>query len=174
MTRPGIEPTTSRSRGGRLSHKATVEVVCWAVHVSLLYCIDRRVYLNLFQIDSKRRMGMKALKPAANGRYLMCKSLPCYFHLLYRSTFIFLSAKCMLGLFVLRFRNPPSSDMDYRIFNVRTFLCVRVHTGVEHTDGESAQQFDSEKLSQIFLVLRTGIEPLVMESIGSRGRRSTN
>ena len=26
MTRPGIEPTTSRSRGGRLSHKATVAV----------------------------------------------------------------------------------------------------------------------------------------------------
>ena len=33
---------------------------------------------------------------------------------------------------------------------------------------------DSEKLSQIFLVLRTGFEPLVMESIGSRGRRSTS
>ena len=34
--------------------------------------------------------------------YLMCKSLPCYFNLLYRirSTFILLTAKCMLGLFV--------------------------------------------------------------------------
>ena len=34
MTRPGIEPTTSRSRGGRLNHKATVAVghdpVAWA------------------------------------------------------------------------------------------------------------------------------------------------
>ena len=36
------------------------------------------------------------------------------------------------------FRNPPSSDIDYRIFNVRTFLCVRIHTGVGHTDKESA------------------------------------
>ena len=39
-------------------------------------------------------------------------------------------------------RNPPNYDMDFRIFNVRTwsfFLCVRrpLHTGVGHTD-ESA------------------------------------
>ena len=33
---------------------------------------------------------------------IMCKSLPYYFHLLYRSTFILLSAKCMLGIFVFR------------------------------------------------------------------------
>ena len=39
------------------------------------------------------------------------------------------------------FHNPPN-----RIFNVRTFLCVRIHTGVEHIDNESAQHFDSEKL----------------------------
>ena len=46
----------------------------------------------------------------------------------------------------------PNSDMDYKIFNVRAFLCVRIHTGVRHTDNESAQQFDSEKLSQcVFL-----------------------
>ena len=38
--------------------------------------------------------------------------------------------------------------MDYRTFNVRTFLRVRILTGVGHTD-ESAQQFDSEQLSQI-------------------------
>ena len=40
------------------------------------------------------------------------------------------------------FRNPPNSDMDYRIFNVRTwsFLCVHIHTGFGHTD-ESAQHF---------------------------------
>ena len=72
------------------------------------------------------------------------------------------------------FRNPPNCDMDYRIFNVHTFLCVRIHTGVGHTGNKSAQHFDSEKLSQICLVLWTGFEPLVMESIGFRGRRSTN
>ena len=38
------------------------------------------------------------------------------------------------------FRNPPNSDMNYRIVNVRTlsFLCVPIHSGVEHTDKESA------------------------------------
>ena len=47
--------------------------------------------------------------------------------------------------------------MDYSIFNVRTILRVRVHTGgVAHRQRVSAaQHFDSEKLSQIFLVLRT-------------------
>ena len=40
------------------------------------------------------------------------------------------------------FRNPPTSDMDYRIFNVRTgSLCVCIHTGVRHTDIKSAQHF---------------------------------
>ena len=53
-------------------------------------------------------------------------------------------------------RNPPKSDMDYKIFNKRTlsFLCVRVHTGVGHrqidrqadgrtngkTDGRTSRQ----------------------------------
>ena len=39
------------------------------------------------------------------------------------------------------FRNQPNYDMDYRIFNVRTWLllCVRMHTGVGHTDSELAQ-----------------------------------
>ena len=40
----------------------------------------------------------------------------------------------------LCFRNPPNSNMDYRIFNVRiwSFLCVRTHTGVGHTNNELA------------------------------------
>ena len=42
--------------------------------------------------------------------------------------------------------------MDYRIFNVHTLLCVRIHTGVGHTDDESAQHFDSKKTShKLFL-----------------------
>ena len=49
---------------------------------------------------SWHRRVVKALKPAANRRYLMCKSWPYYFHLPYRSTVILLTAKCMLGLLV--------------------------------------------------------------------------
>ena len=58
------------------------------------------------------------------------------------------------------FRNPLNSDMDYRIFNVRTwsFLCVRMHTGVEHTDSESAQFVFIRKTSERFPVLLTGFE----------------
>ena len=37
----------------------------------VLYCIHRRVYLNLFKSTQKRRMGMKASKPAANERALL-------------------------------------------------------------------------------------------------------
>ena len=35
------------------------------------------------------------------------------------------------------FRNPQNSNMDYRIFNVRmrSFFCVRIHTGVGHADN---------------------------------------
>ena len=55
------------------------------------------------------------------------------------------------------FRNPPNSDMDFRIFNERTFLCVRLHTGVGHTYKESAQHFNSEKLT-IFSCAPGGIQ----------------
>ena len=57
-------------------------------------------YLNLSK-SIQSAAGLKALKSAANGRYLMCKPLPYCCHLLYRSTFILLSLKCMLGLFVI-------------------------------------------------------------------------
>ena len=69
------------------------------------------------------------------------------------------------------FRNPPNSDMEYRIFIDRTwsFLCVRIHTGVGHTDSESAEHFWLWK-TQFFCVLVTGFKP---RSFGSRVRRST-
>ena len=54
--------------------------------------LDRHIYLNLSE-STQSTAGLKALKPAANGRYLMCKSSPCYLHLVYRSTFILLSVK---------------------------------------------------------------------------------
>ena len=67
---------------------------------------------------------MKAVKHAASGRYLMCKSLHCYLHLLYRSTFILLSAKCMLGLFRL--------PVIHRTLTwiTRSLTCVRDHSYV--------------------------------------------
>ena len=55
------------------------------------------------------------------------------------------------------FRNPRNSDINYRIFNVRvwSFLCVRIHTGVGHTDSESAQQCWLRKTHQLFRVRRS-------------------
>ena len=64
--------------------------------------------------------------------------------------------------------------MDYMILNVRTVrdrCYVGVYnTGVGHTDKESAQHFDSDKLSPNFLALLTGFEPRIFRS---RVRRST-
>ena len=39
-----------------------------------------------------------------------------------------LHLRCMLG--VLVFHNPPNSNTDYRTFNVRTVLCMQLHTGM--------------------------------------------
>ena len=71
------------------------------------------------------------------------------------------------------FRNPPSSDIDYMIFDVRTFY-VCVYTRGWGTPTTSQHNILTRKNSHFVLVLRTGFEPLGMESIGSRGRRSTN
>ena len=35
----------------------------------------------------------------------------------------------MLGLFVFSDRNPPNADMDYRIFNVRTYAIIFTRVG---------------------------------------------
>ena len=72
------------------------------------------------------------------------------------------------------FRNPPNSDMDYRIFNVRTcsLLCLRIHTRVGHTDTQRVSTtFLTRKNSKKCLLLLTGFKPL---SFGSSVRRSTN
>ena len=55
------------------------------------------------------------------------------------SLFLFSCVQC--------FRNPPNSDMDYRIFNVCTwsFLCVRIHMGVRHTTTMSQHSILNRK-----------------------------
>ena len=62
------------------------------------------------------------------------------------------------------FHNPPNSDKNYMIFNVRTWslLCVRINTGVEHTDGESVQHFclgKSHKFACAPDGIRTSVHP---------------
>ena len=90
-----------QSEGTSLNNIVNLSQVNIMIHYFIIIMIIALigVYLNLFK-STQSAAGLKVLKPAANGRYLMCKSSPYYFHLLYRSTFIVLSAKCMLGLFV--------------------------------------------------------------------------
>ena len=60
------------------------------------------------------------------------------------------------------FHNPPNPDMDYRIFNLRTwpFVYVRIHTGVGvHREASQRNLLDSEKKIKVFLLLLTGFEP---------------
>ena len=79
-----------------------IEITCtyqYNIIEIIIIVTDRSIYLNLSK-ETESAAELKALKPAASGRYWTCKSLPRYFHLLYRSTVILLSAKCMLGLFV--------------------------------------------------------------------------
>ena len=50
--------------------------------IIVLIMIDRHIYLNLSR-STQSAAQLKSLKPAANGRYLMCKSLPYtkyYYH----------------------------------------------------------------------------------------------
>ena len=87
------------------------------------------------------------------------------------------------------FPNPPNSDMDYRIFNVRmwSLLCVCIHTGIGHTDSESARFwlgkthiFDLEKHTFLtwknthFSCAPDRIQGFKPSSFGSRVWRSTD
>ena len=101
------------------------------------YCIDRHIYVNLSKSTQSATGLMNTLKPAANGQ-----SMPIYIILLY----IY----------------PPVSEVHAGPFRVSvihrtltwttrsltcvgipswTFFCVRIYTGVRHTDSESAQPF---------------------------------
>ena len=62
------------------------------------------------------------------------------------------------------FHNPPNSDKNYMIFNVRTWslLCVRINTGDEHTDGELVQHFCLGKTHKFACApdgIRTSVHP---------------
>ena len=73
------------------------------------------------------------------------------------------------------FHNPPNTDMDHRIFNMRmwSFVCMRKHTEVGQTDSKSAQHFRLRKTLTNFSGAPDGAgvwTPL----FGSRVQCSTN
>ena len=85
--------------------------------------------------------------------------------------------KVHAGSFHVSIIHQINSDMDCRIFNVRTwfFFCVRVHTGVGHTYSESAQHFWLRKIHKFFCApdaggVRTSEPPI----FGSQSRCSNN
>ena len=67
-----------------------------------IYCtVLIGTFISIISNQLKAPQGWKLWSLLPMGAiYLICKSSPYYFHLLYKSTFILLSAKCMLGLFV--------------------------------------------------------------------------
>ena len=74
------------------------------------------------------------------------------------------------------FHNPPNSDMDYKIFNVRIrdHSYVRIHPGVGQTDSKRAQHFwlgKTVKLSSFCVCSQRSSKPHVF---GPRVQRSTN
>ena len=52
----------------------------------IIFNIHRCIYLNFSKL-TQSTAGLKALKPTASVRYLMCKLFPYCLHLLYRTTF---------------------------------------------------------------------------------------
>ena len=67
------------------------------------------------------------------------------------------------------FRDGPSSGMDYRIFNVRrlrdhSYACVYTQ-GLDTLTTSQHNILTRKKISQTFLVLRTGFERLDLESM---------
>ena len=70
------------------------------------------------------------------------------------------SCKCMLGFFSPCFRNPPKSDIDYRIFNIRDhshYACVYTR-GFGTPTASQHNMFDSEKFSKGFFRAPDGVQ----------------
>ena len=82
-----------------------------------------------------------ALKPAANVH----KSIHYCTNLIYCTEvhLYFCQCQCMLALF--KFYNPQTYDMNlYHAYVI--FVCIHIHRGVWHTNSETHNIFDSEKL----------------------------
>ena len=95
------------------------------------------------------------MKPAANGCYFMCKSLP-YFHLLYRSTFYAPVSKMHAGSFRVSVIHQTLTWTTGFLTCVRDCSCACVYTRGIGTPTSQHNVFDSgEKISQIVLVLLT-------------------
>ena len=139
----------------------------------VLYCI-KRIYLNLFK-SNQSTAGLKALKPAANGCYLMCKSSTYYFHLLYKSTLKMYPpvSKVYAGSFRVSVIHRILTWTTGFLTRVRSYACIYILGW--GTPTTSRHNILTRKNSHK-LVLCSGrdFEPLVMESIGFRGWRSTN
>ena len=102
-------------------------------YIMVIYCIVLTgAFISLFPNQLKAPQGWKPLEAYCQWALLSCQQSACW---------VF---SC--------FRNRPNSDMDYRIFNVRTwsFLCARIHTGgwAHRQWVDQHNIFDSEKLAQ--------------------------
>ena len=121
------------------------------------YYIDKRIYLNLSK-STQSAAGLKALKSAANGRYLTCKSLSyCFRFNVQKYIYPPVSTKVHAGSFRVSVI-PPNSDMDYRIR--RAYVLMRAYTHEGAHRQRVSTTFLKEKLLQFFLVLRTGFETI--------------
>ena len=95
----------------------------------IIIIFDKRIYINLFK-STQSAAELKDLKPAVNGRYLMCKSLPYYLHLLYRNTFILLSrvSKVHAGSFYVSIIHQTLTWTVGSLTCSWSFLYVHIHT----------------------------------------------
>ena len=143
--------------------------------------------MRLAMQSNQSAAGLKALKPAANGRCLVCKSSPYHFHLLYRSKYIcpcwrgWLGVKNQLSIYPVSKVHAGSLRVSVihltLTWTTGTLACVRDHSyACVHTRGlgthTASQQniFDSEKL-RFFSCATDGIRTSVL---WSWVRRSTN
>ena len=135
-------------------------------------CIDRRMYPNVSQ-STQSAAGLKTLKPAASGRYLMRKLLPCHFQLLYisRPTFYPPVSKVQAGRVRVSLIYRTLAWTTISLTCVRDHPCACIYTRGLGTPTRVSTTFLTRKNSQVFLVFLTGFEP---SSFGSWVWRSTH
>ena len=80
-----------------IQHCLRTRFTCTCIDLFFNDLIDRRIYLNLSK-STESSAGLKALKPAANGRYLINVLIITLFTFTVQKYIILLSVMCMLGL----------------------------------------------------------------------------
>ena len=119
MGPPGKDGVTVSISFCRINFHTVIIITIIIIIIIIIIIVLTGAFISNLSKSTQSAAGLNALKPAANRRYTSCANHYPTISIYY--TEVHLSSCQQSACWVVScFRNPPNSDMDYRIVNMRT------------------------------------------------------